>query len=184
MYAVSLIGLILLALFGWQYLGFNMEKASHASSEYQEVTFYISDTAVQLENGVAEAVTALGGASVTTVRYFGNELWHDIDGDGADDVVFLITQETGGSGTFFYLVGALQKEKGFVGTHAVYIGDRIAPQPVTAGDGRQVVVNYVDRVPGAPMSEAPSVGKSLFLLLDTDTRTFGEVVQNFEGESR
>ena len=108
---------------------------------------------------------------------------HDIDGDGLEDMVFLITQDTGGSGTFFYAVGALKRDGGYEGTHAVYIGDRIAPQSTEKGEGRQIVINYADRKPGEPMSARPSVGKSLRLLLGLDSLEFGEVVQNFEGES-
>lgn len=154
------------------------------ASNFKEVSFWISGEPVKLVDGVATVTTSLGGSSATTVRYFGNELAHDIDGDGVEDMVFLITQEAGGSGTFFYLVGALKDGNGYKGTHAVYIGDRIAPQTTNAGEGRQVVVNYADRAPGEPFTATPTEGKSLYLLLDPETKEFGEVVQNFEGESR
>lgn len=152
--------------------------------DFRDITFWVSGEPVTLVNGVAQAQTALGGASITTIRYFGNEVTHDIDGDGVEDVVFLITQETGGSGTFFYVVGALKRDEGYIGTRAVYIGDRIAPQNITKGEGRQIIVNYADRAPGKPFTTPPSIGKSLYLLLDTTNLEFGEVVQNFEGESR
>lgn len=80
--------------------------------DFRDITFWVSGEPVTLVNGVAQAQTALGGASITTIRYFGNEVTHDIDGDGVEDVVFLITQETGGSGTFFYVVGALKRDEG------------------------------------------------------------------------
>lgn len=152
--------------------------------DFKEVTFWISGEPVTLIDGVAQAITSLGGTSETVVHYFGNEVKHDIDGDGVEDIVFLITQETGGSGTFFYAVGALKRDTGYTGTHAVYIGDRIAPQTTEKGEGRQIVVNYADRAPGEPMTAQPSVGKSLWLLLDVDSLQFGEVVQGFEGEER
>lgn len=153
------------------------------SKDFKDIEFYISGTPVTLEGGVATARTSLGGESETIIRYFGNELFADIDGDEREDVVFLVTQETGGSGTFFYLVGALNRLEGYVGTHAVYIGDRIAPQNITKGEGRVVVVNYADRAPGESMVTPPSVGKSLYLLLDAENLQFGEVIQDFEGES-
>jgi len=46
------------------------------------------------------------------------------------------------------------------------------------------VVNYAVRAPGEPMTARPSVGKSVWLKLDPQTMQFGEVVQNFEGESK
>ena len=163
---------------------YNEKQGEGLPKDFKEVTFTVSGEPVTLKDGVAEAVTALGGASKTVIRYFGNEVAHDIDGDGVEDMVFLITQETGGSGTFFYAVGALKRDDGYIGSRAVYIGDRIAPQTTEKGDGRMVIVNYADRAGGEPMTARPSVGKSLYLLLDVETLEFGEVVQNFEGEER
>jgi hypothetical protein len=167
-----------LYVFGTRNASVTLTESLEIESErtYRDVTNYT------LTDGVAEAQTALGGESMTTIRYFGNELFHDVDGDGEEDVVFLVTQETGGSGTFFYAVGALKRGEEYVGTHAVYLGDRIAPQSTTAGEGRQVVVNFAERAPGEPMTASPSIGTSMYLLLDVDTLEFGEVVQDFEGE--
>ena len=46
-----------------------------------------------------------------------------------------------------------------------------------------IVVNYAERVPGEPFTTQPSIGKSIWLLLDPETMQFGEVAQNFEGEA-
>ncbi len=159
------------------------EKQGDLPQDFKEVTFSLSGEPVTMKDGIATVPTTLGGASISTLRYFGNELTHDIDGDGKDDVVFLITQESGGSGTFFYLVGALKRDTGYIGTQAVLIGDRISPQTTEKGGGRIVIVNYAERKAGEPMTTSPSVAKSLYLLLDTQTLAFGELVQNFEGES-
>jgi len=126
-------------------------------------------------------------------RYFGNEINHDLNDDGLEDVVFLLTQETGGSGTFFYLVAALNTPNGYIGSHAFYLGDRIAPQTThidesltTMGTNRKnvIVVNFAERLPGEPFTTKPSIGKSVWLKLDPDTMQFGVVAQDFEGESR
>jgi len=163
---------------------YNEKQGDGLTQNFKEVTFWISGEPVTLIDGVAEAKTSPDGAFETVVHYFGNEVIHDIDGDGVEDVVFLVTQETGGSGTFFYAVGALKRDTGYTGTNAVYIDDRIAPQTTEKGEGRQVVVNYTGRAPGEPMSAEPSVAKSLVLLFDVETLQFGEVVQGFEGEER
>ena len=151
--------------------------------DFRAVTFTLSGEPVTLVDGVAQVQTPFTGASITTVRYFGNEVTHDVDGDGVDDVVFLVTQDAGGSGIFFYAVGALKREGGYIGTSGVLLGDRIAPQTTEKGEGRMVIVNYADRAPGEPMAARPSIGKSIWLLLDTQTLQFGEVVRDFEGES-
>lgn len=150
---------------------------------FKDITFGINGMAVTLKNGISEVPAAEGSASLLTTRYFGNEVSHDVDGDGVEDTVFLVTQNSGGSGTFFYVVAALKKDGGYVGSQAMLLGDRIAPQTTEKGPGRSVIVNYAERKQGEPMTASPSVGKSMRLLLDPTTLQFGEVVQDFEGEA-
>ncbi len=145
-------------------------------------TYSVNGEAVILKDGVSEVTIPNSSAKVVT-RYFGNELKTDLNSDGREDTFFLLTQETGGSGTFYYGVGALNTPDGYVGTQATLIGDRIAPQSTNKGEGSIVVVNYAVRKPGEAFTVAPSVGKSLWLKLDPATLQFGEVVQNFEGEA-
>ena len=148
----------------------------------KNATYFIDGTAVALVDGVSERPIPNSSAKVVT-RYFGNETTTDLNADGRDDVFFLLTQETGGSGTFYYAVGALNTDNGYMGTEGVLLGDRIAPQNTQKGEGSIVVVNYADRKPGEDFSVAPSVGKSMWLKLDPATLQFGEVAQNFEGEA-
>ena len=70
-----------------------------------------------------------------------------------------------------------------MGSQGLLLGDRIAPQTTGADKGKIIVVNYADRAQGESFTVRPSVGKSIWLLLDPKTMQFGEVVQNFEGES-
>lgn len=158
------------------------EKQGDGVQENQSSNFFISGEPVVLVNGVSEKPAAPGSAEKITTRYFGNDVNADLNGDGMVDRGYLVTQETGGTGTFFYFVGALQNTDGtYRGTNAVLIGDRIAPQTTEFRDGL-VIVNYADRLPGEPMTAQPSVGKSLYLKYSAASNDFGEVVQNFEGE--
>jgi heat shock protein HslJ len=159
------------------------EKQAYAAENYKDAEYSIDGTRVRLANGVARTEAAPGSASKITTRYFGNEVRADLNADGREDIVFLLTQETGGSGTFYYVVAALNTERGYVGSEALFLGDRIAPQTTEKGKGKIVIVNYADRAPGEPFTVKPSVGKSLWLLLDIQTMQFGEVAQNFEGEA-
>lgn len=149
----------------------------------KDATYIIDGARVTLHNGVAEQEVVAGSASKIVTRYFGNEVTHDIDGDGRVDTAFLLTQETGGSGVFYYLVAALNKESGYIGSKGIFIGDRIAPQSTSMGDGNIIVVNYADRAVGEDFSTQPSIGKSISALLDPTSLTFGEVAQDFEGEA-
>ncbi len=105
---------------------------------------------------------APGSASKIITRYFGNDASGDLNGDGKADIAFLLTQTNGGSGTFFYVVVALKTDTGYLGTNAVFLGDRIAPQ-TTEIQGSTVIVNYADRNPGEAFDVAPSLGVSKYL---------------------
>jgi heat shock protein HslJ len=168
----------------------NKEKQAIAAEDYRNGEYVIEGERVKLEDGVAESDPSDGSmdsASVTVTRYFGNEVHADLNSDGRDDVAFILTQESGGSGTFYYLVAALNTEAGYVGSQAILIGDRIAPQTteLSANPDHEnvLIVNYADRAPGEPMSAEPTVGKSMWLVFDPEAMQFGEVEHDFEGEA-
>src|SRR3989344_2038195 len=125
----------------------------------KDATYVIEGKVVTLQNGVSEMEIMPGSASKIITRYFGNELKTDLDGDGPDDVAFLLTQEGGGSGTFFYAVAALNTNAGYIGSDGYPLGDRIAPQSTNLSPNPRhkyvIVVNYADRAPGEPMTTRP-----------------------------
>ncbi|MCE9541858.1 META domain-containing protein [Candidatus Kaiserbacteria bacterium] len=159
------------------------EKQAYAAQDYKDAEYVIDGQRVRLTDGKSETEAAPGSASKIVTTYFGNEVKKDIDGDGRDDVVFLLTQNTGGSGTFFYVVAALNTPRGYVGSSATLLGDRVAPQTTESGSGATIIVNYADRAPGEPFTARPSMGKSMYLLFDAKSMQFGEVVKDFEGEA-
>lgn len=150
------------------------EKQAEGVSDYKTAEYVIEGQKVKLGEG--------------GTTYFGNEIKTDLDGDGREDVAFIITQNSGGSGTFYYAVAALNTNKGYVGSDGYLLGDRIAPQSSNVSMNPKhkyvVVFNYADRAPGEPMTARASVGKSAYLKLDTSTMMWGIVEPNFEGESR
>ncbi|QQG38252.1 MAG: hypothetical protein HYS26_01740 [Candidatus Kaiserbacteria bacterium] len=164
------------------------EKQAVAAADYKDGEYLIEGQRVKLEDGFAEVEAAPGSASKITTRYFGNDLKTDLDGDGRQDVAFILTEERGGSGTFFYAVAALATDRGYLGSDGYLLGDRIAPQSTEVSQNPRhkyvVVFNYADRAPGEPMTAQPSVGKSAYLKLDPVSRQWGIVVPDFEGESR
>lgn len=185
-----LIILVLVAVIG--FFGFKKTGKQVLAQDYKNATYIIDGQPVTLNNGLSEIAAAPGSATKIITRYFGNEVKHDLNDDGREDVAFLLTQETGGSGVFFYVVAALNTPAGYVGSSATFLGDRIAPQTTEMDEGKTskgtnrqnvIVVNYAVRLPGEPFTTRPSMGKSLWLKLDPATMQFGEVAQNFEGES-
>lgn len=182
--AIALLAVAFYALNTYIY----MTKQAETAADYKDAEYRIDSALVQLKDGVAEVEAAPGSASKVTTRYFGNEYRTDLNNDGREDVVFLLTQETGGSGVFYYVVAALNTERGYVGSDGYLLGDRIAPQSIEmSSNPRQknvIVANYADRAPGEPMTAQPSVGKSAYLKLDVPSMQWGIVEPNFEGESR
>jgi hypothetical protein len=115
------------------------------------------------------AVYFMDGRQITPasqgMKYFGNEVRGDLNNDGIGDIAFLFTYDGGGSGTFYYVVAALGSKDGYIGTNAIFLGDRIAPQATEFRDGN-IIVNYADRKPTDPMTARPSVGVSKYLKID------------------
>jgi membrane-bound inhibitor of C-type lysozyme len=137
-------------------------------ADYKNATYVIEGQPVMLVNGRAETAAAPGSASQTVTQYFGNEATGDLNGDGVPDVAFLLTQNSGGSGMFYYVVVALKTTNNYQGTNAILLGDRIAPQTTEIKNG-QLIVNYADRAAGEPMTAQPSVGVSKYFKVEGTT---------------
>ena len=165
----------------------NISPAVPLADSPKNATYTIDGSAVTLVAGEAVTEPVPGGAKQISTKYFGNEVQVDINNDNREDVVFLLTQSTGGNGTFFYVVAALNTEAGWQGSQGFLLGDRVAPQTTELSQNPNhqavIVVNYMDRSVGVPMTEQPSVGSSVWLKLDAQTLTWGEVEQDFPGEA-
>lgn len=131
-------------------------------------TYLVDGQPITLVDGIAETELAPGSASKQVTRYFGNGVNIDLNSDGWLDAAFLLQQDSGGSGTFYYVAAALHTADGCQGTNALFLGDRIAPQSTTLdpGNASQVVVSYADRKAGEPMSSAPTLAVSRAFKLD------------------
>jgi hypothetical protein len=184
----SLIAVLLFIALGIGAYIYLLQKnaAPPAAVDALNASYLIDGQYVQLVDGTALTMTGPGSASNIVTKYFGNDLRADLNGDGREDVAFILTQTSGGSGTFYYAVAAINTPKGYVGSDGYLLGDRIAPQSTTLSPNPKqvgvVVFNYADRAPGEPMSAQPSQGKSAYLKLD-DSLRWGIVQPDFEGES-
>lgn len=182
-----LIALIIIILAVGGFFILNKQKDETPATSHKDATYVIDGRTIQLKDGLSEIEAAPNSASKIVTRYFGNEVKYDANGDGREDVAFLLTQDTGGTGTFFYVVAALTVEGGYAGSQGFLLGDRIAPQTTEVSQNPNhvnvIVVNYADRAPGEGFTTPPSVGKSIWLKLNPENLQFGEVAQNFEGEA-
>jgi len=135
----------------------------------KNATYNIDGTNVTLVNGEAETEVAPGSASKITTWYFGNETYGDLNMDGKEDIAFLIAQNSGGTGIFYYVVVALKTKDDYKMTNAFFVGDRIAPQTTEINESAgELRVNFAERKPGEPMTADPSVGVTLYLKVTPD----------------
>jgi hypothetical protein len=133
-------------------------------ADFHDAEYVIDSRPVTLSEGASDA------RPIT--RYVGHEVHKDLDGDGLEDVAFVLTHDGGGSGTFYYIVAALRTELGYVGSHGYLLGDRIAPGGAESGPGMSVRFEYLDRAPEAPMAAPPSIQRTVVLVLDRQSMRF------------
>jgi hypothetical protein len=132
-------------------------------------SFIIDKANMTLKNGISQTDIASSSALKITTKYFGNEAYGDLNGDGLEDTAYLITQDTGGSGLFYYVVVALKTSTGYKTTNAFFIGDRIAPQSTEIhSDSKELYVNFAERKPGELFTTQPSQGATLYLKVTTN----------------
>ncbi len=142
--------------------GCGQETAAGQSPE--NISYSIEGQTVKLQNGQAVTQDGTGGNIATKIFSI---VPGDINGDGRLDTAVLFTQERGGSGTYFYAAVAVNTAQGLVGSNAVLLGDRVAPQNLEIRDG-MLVANYAERKIGESFSVPPSAGVGKYMELQNN----------------
>jgi len=130
-------------------------------------TYIIENQQILLKDGFSEIEVIPGSASkqITSV------LWTPIEGnlnsDSFNDYAMIITQNSGGSGTFYYVVAGLGSSEGVIGTNGIFLGDRISPENISI-ENKKILINYAERKEGDPMTVQPSVGVSKYLVVENE----------------
>ena len=138
--------------------------AQEFAADPLNATYSIEDRTVRLQDGRSErSITPHSATTMKTVVY-GKPVYGDLDGDGQKDAALLLIHDPGGSGTFFYVAGALIINGAFRGTNAVWLGDRITPPDLQIRNGI-LIVSYADRGRGEPMGTTPTVQMAKYLIL-------------------
>ncbi|MDO8557320.1 MAG: hypothetical protein Q7R98_02545 [Candidatus Jorgensenbacteria bacterium] len=183
---IILIAVIIIAGIGW----FVWEKPQVSAPSTQaasplNATYIIDGNRITFVNGESEIEISFDSATKITTSIFGDPVYGDLNKDGKNEAAVFIAQNPGGSGTFYYAAAALNENGGYVGTNAIHLGDRIAPQNINLisetrpSDSHygMIVVNYADRKPGEPMTAQPSVGVSKYLTIEN-----GKLVENQQAQ--
>lgn len=136
-----------------------------AAPDPLNATYRIERSDVTLVNGRSERDAAVGSATKVVTTLADQRATGDVDGDGRPDSVVVLMSQTGGSGTFFYIVALLNPASGVSAAPAVVLGDRIKVSAVRL-DGRTIVVDLLDRAAGEPMIATPSVAVTKRFVVD------------------
>ncbi len=160
----------------------NGVEEGRASDGPLYATYTVGGQAVTLVDGHAEQPAAPGSSQKITTGVWGTPELADLNSDGREDAALILIQDSGGSGTFYYVVAAIREDDGYRGTSSVLLGDRIAPRTIGIVDNR-ISVNFLDRAPGDAFTTPPSVPTEQLAIYDPDTRQLTQVARNFEGEA-
>ena len=124
-------------------------------------TYSIEKEKVVLHNGQAR-VTIPGSAAVILTQVTHKPVYVDLDGDNIKEAVTILMQQTGGTGTFYYLVVADDGDKII---ESYFLGDRIKIVSVKVVNNI-IIVEYFEREMGQPMASKPTVKVSKKFKLD------------------
>lgn len=145
-------------------------RAGAAPSDPLNTTYLIEGKPIHLRDGRAEAPAAPGSAARVRTVVLGAPVYGDLTGDGEADAALILVQDSGGSGTFYYVAAALRMGVSYRGTNTARLGDRVAIHDLRIRNG-VVIVDYADRRTSEPMSAEPTVDESRdFVLRDGKLR--------------
>ncbi|MEK7194155.1 MAG: hypothetical protein AAB660_00505 [Patescibacteria group bacterium] len=122
-------------------------------------TFIFEDGSIKLKNGKANTNIAGSSISVDTNLIEEPIAYADINGDGKNDTIVILSQDGGGSGIFVYLAAYVSGNVEYKGSNAVFIGDRVSPKSITAGKDGIITFEYLDRNENDPMASEPTILK-------------------------
>lgn len=137
------------------------EQAVEPGNDPLNATYSIDGQNITLVNGINEEQIPNSSSKIVT-QIWDEPVYTDIGGNEVSNPALILTQESGGSGTYYYAVAAVNEDDGYYGTNGIILGDRIAIQSQEIMDDGTIVVNYADRPEGAPMSEQPSEAVSKY----------------------
>ena len=112
----------------------------------------IYDNAVTFRDGVYEGEPFVaGGASRPWAGLLDMPpVLHDLDGDGTEDVAVLLSESSGGSGTFTWLAVIACRDGRAVNIGTIGLGDRVMIRSMAGQEGA-IVVEFVAAGPGEPL---------------------------------
>ena len=180
--ALAAITLLLVGCLGAKKLETEPESLERLKSDPLNTTYTIGNHPVSLVDGRSEEPAApnSGGKIITQVQ--NAPLFADMNKDGIDDAVLILTQSTGGSGTFYYVAAAIATPTGYKGTGGHFLGDRIKPQRIEIL-GSKARIHFLARSSEESFADDPTVAQRMDIMYVAEDQRLAEVAIDFEGEA-
>lgn len=128
----------------------------------------------KLSDGYFEEQAAPGSVSKVAITLLPQHAKGDLNNDGKEDAAVILVGTGGGTGTFYYVSAVLNKKDGITAMNSKFLGDRIKINSVQIDSGK-IVVSFLERSEGEPMSATPSLNKvNMFKLKNDSLSQIGE----------
>jgi hypothetical protein len=146
------------------FVNINTSATSTKNINFDPLNFSydIEGEKIKLVNGNSVSDIVPGSIEKLETTTFDKPAIGDLNKDNKNDSAILLTQDSGGTGLFYYLVAIINDVGVVKNTNSIFIGDRIEPVSLSIKDGK-VELNYIDRNQDDPMTADPTVKiKKLF----------------------
>ena len=179
---MAAIGLMLIGCQAVKKLETVPESVEQLKSDPLNITYTIANRPVSLFEGRSEepAFPDSSGKIITQVQ--NKPLFADINKDGVDDALLILTQSTGGSGMFYYVAAAIATPTGYEGTAGRFLGDRIKPQGIEVL-GSNFRIHFLTHSAEQSFSDAPTLPQRMDFIYIAENQQLAEVAIDFEGEA-
>ena len=130
----------------------------------RNATYFLGGAEYRLREGSyfeysGEGFTEIDQVDVVQISPIGNQ----------GDYAVWLTHQIGGTGVFWHVAIASPGQNSYIGSNAVLIGDRIMPGTIELQEDN-VVVNYLERAFGEPLTAEPSIAQQKIILRDVFER--------------
>lgn len=145
------------------------QSSAQAPADPANAGYYIDGIVYTLVNGVLEQAIE-DSTTVNKFKLLDFKAEGDINKDGTDDVAVVITNDAGGSGTFYYLAIFTSGSSPVI-ENTSYLGDRIVVKDITFTNN-QFQVKYLDRDSEADMASDPTIEITGIAEMDAENTGF------------
>ena len=145
------------------------QSSAQAPADPANAGYYIDGIVYTLVNGELEQAIE-DSTTVNKFKLLDFKASGDINKDGTDDVAVVVTNDAGGSGTFYYLAIFTSGSSPVI-ENTSYLGDRIVVKDITFTNN-QFQVKYLDRDSEADMASDPTIEITGIAEMDAENTGF------------